>query len=449
MTTLVHAGYRSEWGFAYVVRVADTGGSSVLAYTLMPTVWRDTVVYAIEYTPAAFAGLLAEAFDEQGLLPWTFTRGRPNRALLASEVLDASGQPLFASDPRHTWQLDARQELPASYGRLVAHLEIRPELANELVIGGLPRSRLPFLLTLLALAAALSVVAVMQLRREGELAQLRADFVANVSHELRTPLAQIRLDIDTLRLGRYDTPELHSAILARIDRETRRLTYLADNVLRLSRHTRGPAGTVREPTDIRRDAAQIVEEFRPLAAARRATIETSLQPTPIVALEADAFRQIVLNLLDNAVKYGPPGQTVMVTVDVVEGYVRLTVADQGPGVPLDDRERIWLPFVRGSSSQRRGVGGSGIGLTIIREAVERHRGRAWVSDSPAGGASFVIEFPLSAAQRQGATGDATPRDERRPTAATPAGPSTPSPNGDHSDGTQPAPPGDRPAAHTF
>lgn len=406
LTAQIHSGYRSEWGFSYVV-VRSATGTRVLAYTLMPTVWRDTVVYAVEYTPAAFAQLLGDAFDAQELLPWTFTRGRPTRALLAGEVLDAGGRPLFASDPRHSWRLDARQDFSESFAGMVAHLEIRPELANELVIGGLPRSRLPFLLTLLALAAALSVVAVMQLRREGELAQLRADFVANVSHELRTPLAQIRLDLDTLRLGRYDTPELHTAILERIDRETRRLTYLAENVLRLSRQGRGSASVVREPTDVPHEAGQIVEEFRPLAAARRTAIETSLERTPIIALEADAFRQVLLNLLDNAVKYGPPSQTVRVAVSAAGNAVRVMVDDQGPGVPPDERERIWQPFIRGSTSVRRGAGGSGIGLTIVRQVVERHGGQAWVTDAPGGGGRFVVEFPLPPAIRTGPIADAT------------------------------------------
>ena len=397
LTAQIHSGYRSEWGFTYVVR-QRSADARVLAYTLMPTVWRDTVVYVTEYTPAAFAQLLGSAFDAPELLPWTFIRGRPTRMLLTGEVLDASGHRLFASDPEHVWRLDATQGFSESFGGLVAHLEIRPELANQLVIGGLPRSRLPFLLTLLALAAALSVVAVMQLRREGELAQLRADFVANVSHELRTPLAQIRLDIDTLRLGRYDSKELHTSILERIDRETRRLTYLAENVLRLSRHGRA-AAAVREPTDVSQETAQIVEEFRPLAFARRTVIETNLDRTPIVALEADALRQVLLNLLDNAVKYGPPGQTVRVSAYPVGTVVRVTVADQGPGVPAEERERVWQPFVRGSTSVRRGVGGSGIGLTLVRQVAERHGGRTWVGDADGGGAVFAVEFSLPPGMR--------------------------------------------------
>jgi signal transduction histidine kinase len=259
------------------------------------------------------------------------------------------------------------------------------------LIGGLPQSHLPFLLTLLALAAALSVVAVAQLRREIELGRLRADFVANVSHELRTPLAQIRLDLDTVRLGRYPSDEYRAAALERVDREARRLTFLAENVLRFSRRGRPSAPGDRLATDIAAETERIVEEFRPLAAARRAAITLDLEGAPVALLDRDALRHIVLNLLDNAAKYGPVGQTITVGVHNSGGTVRVTVSDQGPGVPPDERELIWQPFRRGLGATRQGVGGSGMGLTIVREIVHQHGGQAYVT-----GATFTIELPCHA-----------------------------------------------------
>jgi signal transduction histidine kinase len=267
----------------------------------------------------------------------------------------------------------------------------RPEYAGLFVIGGLPRSHLPFLLTLLALAAALSVVAVAQLRREVELGRLRADFVANVSHELRTPLAQIRLDLDTVRLGRHPSEEYRTAALDRVDRETRRLTFLAENVLRFSRRGRTGAPSDRLPTDVAADTARIVDEFRPLAAARRATIALEVDGAPIALLDRDALRHIVINLLDNAAKYGPMGQTITVGVHNSGGTVRVSVTDQGPGVPDDERELIWQAFRRGSGAMRQGVGGSGMGLTIVREIVEQHGGHTHVD-----GTTFTIAFPCHA-----------------------------------------------------
>jgi signal transduction histidine kinase len=184
-------------------------------------------------------------------------------------------------------------------------------------------------------------------------------------------------------------------ILERIDRETQRLTYLVDNVLRFSRRGRwAPAD--REPVDVTSEIEQIVADFQPLAAARRGLIALVADPIPPLQLERDALREIMLNLLDNAVKYGPPDETIAVTVRLIDAAVRIVVADRGPGVVPGERERIWHPFVRGAASQARGVGGSGIGLTIVRDAATRHGGAAWVTACEGGGAVFIVELPAVA-----------------------------------------------------
>jgi signal transduction histidine kinase len=390
------------------------GAARLLAYTLMPTTRGDTLVYATEYRPADVEALLARTLEAEGLLPATFTRGRTNRDVLALEVLDPRGRALFRSAPDVDWALDARSTLPASHGSLVVHARIHPEVADALVIGGVPRSRLPFLLGLLALAAALSVVAVAQLRREGELSRLRADFVANVSHELRTPLAQIRLWLETLRLGRFTEPAQRERTLEILDRETRRLAHLVENVLRFSRDGRTDHAP-REIVDASEEAASVAAEFAPLAAARGVTIDVSTPGPTHVRVRAGALRQVLLNLLDNAVKYGPDGQTVQLRVAGIGERVRLTIADRGHGVPAAEREAVWRPFERGSQAARSGVGGSGIGLTVIREIVAEHDGRAWVEDAPGGGAAFVVELPrhddgtTSVADRQAETRAATAR----------------------------------------
>lgn len=411
ITQDVHSGYRSDWGFT-LLSASGPNGRRMVAYTLMPTVWGDTVVYAAEYGATGVASLMRDAFAADGLLPATLARGRPNGTLLWAEVLAADGRPLFISDSAALWQLDATASLPHSDAAVEARVAIRPELANTLVIGGLPRSRLPFLLTLLGLAAALSVVAVAQLRREGELARLRADFVSNVSHELRTPLAQIQLEIETIQLGRAEPAPVRAASLGRIARETRRLTYLADNILRFSRRHRAAKPVQPGATDIAALTAEIIAEFRPLAAGRQVEVRYSIESVAPVAIQVDAFRQLLLNLLDNAIKYGPPGQIVRVCVSAVAGSVLLTVADQGPGVPLDERETIWQPFVRGAAASESAAGGAGIGLTIVHDVVVDYGGRAWVTAaSDEGGAAFVVEFPAlppAAGQPLEHTQDETP-----------------------------------------
>jgi signal transduction histidine kinase len=410
LTKLLRSGFRSDWGFAYVIG-EFRGKPRYLAYTLMPTSWGDTIVYGVEYAAADFEGLMARVLDRQGILPAALTKGRSNREMLSVEVMMSGHGPLlFASEQRRTWKLDAAQAMAPSYGGMIVHAQIRPDLAGDLLIGGLPRSRLPFLLGMLGLAAALSIVAVTQLRREGELARIRSDFVSSVSHELRTPLAQIRLYVETMRLGRFATDAQRARAVEHIDRETRRLSHLVENVLRFARGARnkGDAGR-RAPLEIARETAEIVAEFEPLAAARRAQIVVQLaDPTPTaeVAMRPGTFRQVLLNLLDNAVKYGPVGQTVRVRVEggewrVVGGgqCIRVTVIDEGPGVPTAEREAIWRPFQRGSAAQD-GAGGSGIGLTVVKEIVDEHDGRAWVENAEGGGAAFVVELPAHSAPLQ-------------------------------------------------
>jgi signal transduction histidine kinase len=238
----------------------------------------------------------------------------------------------------------------------------------------------------------MSVIAVMQIRRESELAEMRADFVANVSHELRTPLAQIRLYLETLRLGRASTAAQRDWSLNHIERESTRLGYLVENVLRFSRVGRveAPPMTVVNVAD---EVTRIATEFRPLAVTRRAEIVVETQDTPPIQLRPDALQRIVVNLLDNAVKYGPAGQTVRVKVEMIPGKIRIAVSDEGEGVRESERESIWRAFARGAGANV--APGSGIGLTIVRDVATQHGGRAWVEVAPNGGALFVVTLPAS------------------------------------------------------
>ena len=205
--------------------------------------------------------------------------------------------------------------------------------------------------------------------------------MSSVSHELRTPVAQIRLYVDTLRLGRAPTRgAARSGRSAHIERETTRLSHLVENVLRFS--TLGATDpTQREPVDVGAEVATIVDEFRPLAASRRANDRRRRdRQRRRSSLRPDALRHIVLNLLDNAVKYGPVGQTIRVRVRQRRiRSVAITVDDEGPGVPAE-RSRAHLAPVHARTRRRATNGGSGIGLTIVREVAEAHGGTARVDE---------------------------------------------------------------------
>jgi signal transduction histidine kinase len=248
---------------------------------------------------------------------------------------------------------------------------------------------LRWLAVILAMAILLLVGAIWLFRREQAVMEMREDFVSQVSHELRTPLTQIRMFAETLLLNRTRSDDERRRSLEIIDRESQRLSHLVDNVLRASKVS---------------DTVQLDCYEQPLApilrevcnsmqsATDRVTIQLSVDESVVANADADAFREIILNLLDNAIKYGPDGQTITVALADIEGSVRLSVEDQGPGVPKVETERVWDKFYRLGRERTSAIGGTGIGLAVVRELVEAMGGRCWF-DSSNGGARVNVEFP--------------------------------------------------------
>lgn len=269
---------------------------------------------------------------------------------------------------------------------------------SALAADGVPRSRLFALFGLLVLMAGLVFAAILQLRREHELARLRAELTAGVSHELRTPLAQILLFGETLMLERTRSDRERRAAAEIIVREARRLMHLVENALHFTRADRDLLEPSSEVVDLAAVTREILVAFAPLAWTAKVTLREEIDLAAPALVDAAAYRQIVLNLLENAVRYGPPGQTVTVRVERLDSASRLAVEDEGPGVPIADRERIWAPFVR-LTNGRRGTNGTGIGLAVVRDLTARHGGRAFVERADRGGARFVVELPASPAAR--------------------------------------------------
>jgi signal transduction histidine kinase len=183
-----------------------------------------------------------------------------------------------------------------------------------------------------------------------------------------------------------------------IVREARRLMHLVENALHFARADRRVLMLSPEAVDLGELTREILVSFAPLAWAAQVSLREEIEGACPAIIDAAAYRQIVLNLLDNAVRYGPPGQTITIRVTSLHGAVRLAVEDQGPGVDVTDRERIWAPFVRVRAA-RQGPLGTGIGLAVVRDLTLRHGGSAWVERADSGGARFVIELPC---QRSGA-----------------------------------------------
>src|SRR5213083_2408367 len=353
-------------------------------YTGMEKAGVQRTLVGVDVDPKAFEPFYTMGAEKQPLLPRPLTGGVVFDSLMSVVVTSADGAKLYHSPVQYAATFSARDTVEAMMGGMQVAVALRPELASQLVIGGLPRSRLPLLLGALGLTAGLIVTALVQLRREYELARLRTDFVSGVSHELRTQLAQIRMFSETLLLGRVRSEEEGRRSLEIIDQEARRLTRLS------------PARAPLAPL-----VQEALEGFAPLAGARGVRLRSELAEGVVAPVDAEAFRQMLLNLLDNAIKYGPPGQVVTVGLAAADQRARIWVDDQGPGIPAADRERVWDRFWRLERDRGSAVAGTGIGLAVVRELVALHGGRAWAEDGqsgtpPAGGRGvrFVIELPL-------------------------------------------------------
>ncbi|HST62121.1 MAG TPA: HAMP domain-containing sensor histidine kinase [Longimicrobium sp.] len=361
---------------------------------------------------AAAAPVLREVVRGEPMLP-AIRGGFTNENALAVAVADGRGRVLFRSPAlaaapagRDGAWMDAKvgpispqavppgavvEEMGGMLSGLTARVSVRPAVAAGRVSGGAPESRLPLLLAVFGLTLALFGTAVVQLRRQQELVRLRDDFVSGVSHELRTPLAQIRLFADLLETGRLHDPAQRARSVRIINEESRRLTFLVENILHFSRAQHDANRLSPRPVDMSGLVHEIVDAFAPLA--RDTEFVTRTEPGVVARADRDAFRQVLLNLLDNASKYGPRGQTVEVGLEIAGFVMRVWVADQGPGVPAEDRARIWQPYRRLERDAEGATGGSGIGLAVVRDVVELHGGRAWVEDASGGGARFVVELP--------------------------------------------------------
>jgi signal transduction histidine kinase len=165
-----------------------------------------------------------------------------------------------------------------------------------------------------------------------------------------------------------------------------------ENVLSFARSEKGAERVTIAPTVVAREVEGAVELFLPLARSRRMAVRVEVPHTLVAMADGNALHQIVLNLLDNAAKYGPPGQTITIRGALHDGRVRLTIDDAGPGIPEAETARIWEPYVRLNREVESATGGSGIGLSVVRELVTMQHGTVAVDRSPAGGARFIVDL---------------------------------------------------------
>ncbi|MGC9334138.1 MAG: HAMP domain-containing sensor histidine kinase, partial [Anaerolineae bacterium] len=227
--------------------------------------------------------------------------------------------------------------------------------------------------------------------------QMQADFVANVSHELRTPLTAVKGTVETLRDGAVDDPEVRDRFLETVEAETDRLIRLVNDLMVLSRADAEALNLRREPVDLPDLARGTVSRLAQQAGAKGLDLVVESPPhLPPVLADADRIEQVLVNLLDNAIKYSPTGRTVWVRlVADPEGKVHVQIQDEGIGIPAAELNRIGERFYRTDRARSRAEGGSGLGLAIARALVEAHGGRLWLESGE--GRGTVVTFALPAA----------------------------------------------------
>ena len=229
------------------------------------------------------------------------------------------------------------------------------------------------------------------LARLGRALNLQKSFIADAAHELRTPLTAVSLQIQIAE--RASTDAERAAAFAQLKAGADRAGRLVQQLLTLARSEPGAAERPLTTVDLTEIARQAVAEHAPIAAAKGVELGLSADAAVTATGDSDALRTLLANLIDNAVNYTPPGGTVDVSVTVKDGQAQWIVADNGPGIPSAERERVFDRFHRLDAA---GARGSGLGLAIVQQIAQRHRATVELGDGPDGrGLAVTVRFPKS------------------------------------------------------
>jgi signal transduction histidine kinase len=245
------------------------------------------------------------------------------------------------------------------------------------------------------------ILALRAASREMKLSQMKTDFVSNVSHELRTPLSSIRVFGEFLKLGRVRTEKIRE-YGEYIETESRRLTQLINNILDFSKIESVQKNYHFEKADLEALIAETLKTFEVSLIQNRFTVdfEPPDSPLPLAIIDPDAIVQAFTNLIDNAVKYSGSSKEIKIRLGQVNGFITVSVADYGIGIPKEDREKIFEKFYRVSTGLVHDVKGNGLGLSIVKHIVEAHRGKVIVESESGKGSTFTIYLPSGEERRE-------------------------------------------------
>ncbi|HEY3212696.1 MAG TPA: ATP-binding protein [Actinomycetota bacterium] len=300
---------------------------------------------------------------------------------------------------------EVRRTRPDAAGGTMVEVPIS---SGEIAFGTLRASRppqeelLPEDLRLLESAAGQIAVFLERARLDAEIAaarldversQARAALFSSVTHDLRTPLASIKTAVTSLLQAdvRFDAGQVRE-LLQTVLEETDRLNRLVGNILGLAQVRSGALVPAKEPTALDEVVESVLHRLEPTLGGIR--VRTIFRDAPDVPVDPVLIDQVVSNLLENAVRFSPRGGEVAISVAPWRSVVQVRVADQGPGIPPEDRDRVFEAFTQLGAAAPDAAGGSGLGLAISRAIVLAHGGRIWIEGAPGGGAAVVFELPV-------------------------------------------------------
>lgn len=234
-----------------------------------------------------------------------------------------------------------------------------------------------------------------------KLETVRRDFVANVSHELRTPVAVIRANAETLLGGANQDPAIATKLIEGLHRNAERLARILADLLDLSRLDAGQYRLELVATPVATSVEQALTAVEPAIAQRGVAVEIAIDKQLVVCADTKALDQILVNLIDNAVKYTSPGGHVWVAAHRDGRSVRIEVRDDGPGIAERHRERVFERFYRADPSRSREAGGTGLGLSIVKHLAETMDGEVGFEPNQPKGSIFWLRLPIATESVQG------------------------------------------------
>ncbi len=349
-----------------------------------------------EYNDALVRGGLDFLYDNKAVLPTVLTDNKDNAGLsffLKNALDNTLWQSTDAEETTNNHRIIIDDDYGALFAGYVLTAHIDHKLASQLIIGGLPQTQLPQLLILIGLAISAMVIMFWLYRRTSLLTRQKEQFIARASHELKTPLTQIRLFAETLELGREKDDAKQHHYLKVIHQESIRLSHLVDNILQQQQIQQNQIKVLPEAINLRTFMTDLRSQQDIMWQQKNIAVDIDIEPELLIQTDPNLLKQILINVLDNAVKFGPEQQTLNIQAHNHDHKTILKITDQGPGIPKQQVEQMLQNYQRLERDEHRGINGNGLGLSIANTLCQQLGGQL-LFEHPTTGLTVVIELPL-------------------------------------------------------